>query len=298
MSSQIELRTTVSAQLADLLEGYFFEMQSEHWGIMQKERTDPYEVFGFFPDTSTAASELRVLQDEFSELQKDFELSYIEDSFWQNAYKEFVTAWSDRNLHWIPLWERDSSKLPAGAAIVYLDAGMAFGTGAHETTRLCARRLIDYLDDSVKPIESLHIIDAGCGSGVLAFSAAALGCSNITGFDFDPEAILVCAANAKENPHIKTPLFEVADLTDGLLNRNADLILANIQTDVLIPHSEILVHAVTSGGCIALSGILTKEIDLVERCYAEQFEKRRPNDSITVESRNDGEWSDLLIKLS
>ena len=51
MSSQIELRTTVSAQLADLLEGYFFEMQSEHWGIMQKERTDPYEVFGFFPDT-------------------------------------------------------------------------------------------------------------------------------------------------------------------------------------------------------------------------------------------------------
>ena len=177
MSSQIELRATVSAQLADLLEGYFYETQSAYWGIMQKERTDPYEVFGFFPDTATADSELGLLQEEFSELHEDFELSRIEDSFWQNAYKEFVTTWSDRRLHWIPLWERDNCKPPAGSAIVYLDAGMAFGTGAHETTRLCARRLIDYLDSSEEALESLHIIDAGCGSGVLAFSAAALACS-------------------------------------------------------------------------------------------------------------------------
>ena len=298
MSSQIELRATVCPQLADLLEGYFYETQSAYWGIMQKERTDPYEVFGFFPDTATAKSELGLLQEEFSELHEDFELSRIEDSFWQNAYKEFVTTWSDRRLHWIPLWERDSCKPPAGSAVVYLDAGMAFGTGAHETTRLCARRLIDYLDSSEEALESLHIIDAGCGSGVLAFSAAALGCSNIIGFDFDPEAIRVCSANAKENPHIKAPLFEVANLTDGLLDRNADLLLANIQTDVLIPHSEALVHAVRSGGCIALSGILTKEMDVVERCYAQQFAKLRPQDSLTLESRNDGEWSDLLIKLS
>ena len=297
MSSQIELRATVSAQLADLLDDYFYETQSAFWGIMQKERTDPYEVFGFFPDTATADSELSVLQKEFSELHKDFELSRIEDSFWQNAYKEFVTAWSDRRLHWIPLWERDSYKPPAGSAVVYLDAGMAFGTGAHETTRLCARRLIDYLDSVEEALGSLHVIDAGCGSGVLAFSAAALGCSNIIGFDFDPEAIRVCSANAKENPHIKAPLFEVANLTKGLLDRNADLLLANIQADVLISHAEALVHAVRPGGCIALSGILTKEIDVVERCYAQLFAKRRPQDSLTLESRNDGEWSDLLIKL-
>ena len=298
MSSQIELRATVSAQLADLLDGYFYETQSAYWGIMQKERTDPYEVFGFFPDTATADSELSVLQKEFSELHKDFELSRIEDSFWQNAYKEFVTAWSDRRLHWIPLWERDSYKPPAGSAVVYLDAGMAFGTGAHETTRLCARRLIDYLDSAKEALGSLHVIDAGCGSGVLAFSAAALGCSNIIGFDFDPEAIRVCSANAKENPHIKAPLFEVADLTEGLLNRNADLLLANIQADVLISRAEALVYAVRPGGWIALSGILTKEIDVVERCYAQLFAKLRPQDSLTLESRNDGEWADLLIKLS
>ena len=298
MSSQIELRATVSAQLADLLEGYFYEAQSAYWGIMQKERTDPYEVFGYFPDTATADSELGLLQEKFYELHEDFELSRIEDSFWQNAYKEFVTAWSDRRLHWIPLWERDSCKPPAGSAIVYLDAGMAFGTGAHETTRLCARRLIDYLDSCEEALESLHIIDAGCGSGVLAFSAAALGCSNVIGFDFDPEAIRVCSANAKENPHIQAPLFEVANLTDGLLDRSADLLLANIQTDVLTPHSEALVHAVRPGGCIALSGILTKEIDEVERCYAQLFAKLRPQDSLTLESRNNGEWSDLLIKLS
>ena len=161
----------------------------------------------------------------------------IEDADWQNAYKEFVKPWSDRQLHWIPLWERDNLTTPEGAATVYLDAGMAFGTGAHETTRLCARRLQDYRDAHADQLDSLELIDAGCGSGVLALSASALGFQKILGFDFDPEAIVVCHSNSQENPHIAKLDFEVADLEKGLTGRQADLLLANIQTDVLIPHS-------------------------------------------------------------
>lgn len=295
MSSQTELRAIVPAELADRLEAFFFETETVFWGVMQRERNDPYEVFGFFPDEATADTELAALRKEFPELPDDFALSEIEDSYWQNAYKEFVKPWSDRRLHWIPLWERENIEVPEGSAVVYLDAGMAFGTGAHETTRLCARRLLDYLEAHPERAASINLIDAGCGSGVLALSAAGLGFKNIYGFDFDPEAIRVCHDNIAYNPQVETPVeFAVADLADGLNGRQADLILANIQTDVLIPHSDHLVNAVAPGGTLALSGILANELDEVRAHYQSRFTElgRGP---IQIDSRIDGEWADLLI---
>lgn len=298
MSTQTELRAIIPAELADQLEAYFFEIESAHWGVMQRERDDPYEVFGFFPDEATADAELAALREEFPDLPEDFVLSAVEDADWQNAYKEFVQPWNDRQLHWIPLWERENLQPPEGAAVVYLDAGMAFGTGAHETTRLCARRLLDYLEAHPENAEQIDLIDAGCGSGVLALSAAGLGFQNIYAFDFDPEAIRVCKENVVENSHIRTPVsFAVADLEAGLKNRQADLILANIQTDVLLPHADCLVHAVAPGGVLALSGILAKELEEVEAHYRARF-KALKEGTVHVDSRIDGEWADLLIESS
>jgi ribosomal protein L11 methyltransferase len=298
MSSQFELRARIPDEMADLLDGYFYEIESAHWGVMQKEINDPYEVFGIFADATSAHAALAELRSEFPTLPATFTESIIEDADWQNAYKEFVKPWSDRQLHWIPLWERDHLTTPEGAATVYLDAGMAFGTGSHETTRLCARRLQDYRDAHADQLDHLEVIDAGCGSGVLALSASALGFQKILGFDFDPEAIVVCHSNSAENPHIATLDFEVADLEKGLTGRQADLLLANIQTDVLIPHSDPVVFGVKSGGTLALSGILVKELELVRAHYQARFAELRPQDTITVDSRQDGEWGDLQFALS
>ena len=298
MSTQFELRAIIPDEMADLLDGFFFEIESAHWGIMQKEVNDPYEVFGIFADATEAHVALAELRIEFPTLPQTFTETVLEDADWQNAYKEFVKPWSDRQLHWIPLWERDNLKTPTDAAVVYLDAGMAFGTGAHETTRLCARRLQDYRDANSGELESLEVIDAGCGSGVLALSASVLGFKKILGFDFDPEAITVCRSNSEENPHITQLEFEVADLEKGLKDRQADLLLANIQTDVLIPHCNPVVHGVKSGGTLALSGILVKELDLVRSHYEATFAELRPDDTITVDSRQDGEWGDLQFVLS
>ncbi|MEM7792633.1 MAG: 50S ribosomal protein L11 methyltransferase, partial [Verrucomicrobiota bacterium] len=291
MPKQFELRAIIPEALADPLDDYFFEIETQHWGVMQKEITDPYEVFGIFPDEATAEKALQALRADFPQLPDDFELSVIEDADWQNAYKEFVKPWSDRQLHWIPLWERGNVTLPESAAVVYLDAGMAFGTGAHETTRLCAGRLLDYFESKRATLENMEIIDAGCGSGVLAFSAAALGFTNIFAFDFDPEAITVCKSNAEENSHLAPIQFEVADLEKGFAqDRQGDLVLANIQTDVLIPHSDPLVTGVKPGGTLALSGILTKELDQVRNHFQARFAELRPNDSLKIDSRQAGEW--------
>ncbi len=299
MSDQVELRAAIPDEMADTLDNYFCEIETPYWGIMQQEITDPYELFGIFPDEATAASELTALREEFTNLPKDFKLTEIIDADWQNAYKEFVKPWSDRQLHWIPLWERENITAPDGSAVVYLDAGMAFGTGAHETTRLCARRLLDYLEAHPDALENHNIIDAGCGSGVLALSAAALGFKKIYGFDFDPEAITVCHSNSEENAHLAKPDFAVADLEKGFAEgRQGDLVLANIQTDVLIPHCDPLIKGVKNGGTLALSGILTKELEQVRTHYAAQFAAQRPDTKISIDSRKDGEWGDLLFVLS
>jgi ribosomal protein L11 methyltransferase len=298
MSEQVELRAGIPDEMADPLEDYFCEIESPYWGIMQKEVTDPYELFGIFPNAATAASELASLREAFKDLPEDFELSDIIDADWQNAYKEFVKPWTERQLHWIPIWERENITPPDGSAVVYLDAGMAFGTGTHETTRLCARRLLDYLEAHPDSLESHDLIDAGCGSGVLALSASALGYQKIYAFDFDPEAITVCHSNAAENPQLTKPEFVVADLEKGFADgRQGDLVLANIQTDVLIPHSTPLVKGVKATGTLALSGILTKELEQVRAHFAAQFAALRPEISLTIDSREDGEWGDLLFSL-
>jgi ribosomal protein L11 methyltransferase len=299
VANQVELRAEIPNELVDLLDGYFYETESAHWGIMQKEIQDPYDVFGIFPDSETAAKELAILREEFPNLPEHFVETPIIDADWQNAYKEFVKRWSDRQLHWIPLWERDNLTAPEGSAVVYLDAGMAFGTGAHETTRLCAKRLLDYLEANPDTRETADVIDAGCGSGVLALSASALGYKKIFGFDFDPEAITVCHSNSEENKHIPKCEYAVADLEKGFAHgRQGDLVLANIQTDVLIPHSDPLVGGVKSGGTLALSGILTKELDLVRDHFIKRFAELRPKDDLQIDTREDGEWADLQFALS
>ena len=298
MSNQVELRACIPDDIVEPLDGYFFESESPYWGIMQKEITDPYDVFGIFPDSATAQAELAKLRIEFTNLPKEFTETPIIDADWQNAYKEFVKAWNNRQLHWIPLWERDTIQAPEGSAVVYLDAGMAFGTGTHETTRLCAGRLLDYLELHPDSLD-IDLIDAGCGSGVLALSASALGYTKIFGFDFDPEAITVCDSNSEENLHLTKPEFVVADLEEGFrLGRQGDLVLANIQTDVLIPHSDPLVNGVKDGGTLALSGILTKELDLVREHFEKRFADLRSDQMISVDSRADGEWADLQFILS
>ena len=80
MSNQVELRADIPDEMADPLEDYFCETESQYWGIMQKEITDPYELFGIFPDEATASTALAVLRKVFKSLPADFELSVIEDT--------------------------------------------------------------------------------------------------------------------------------------------------------------------------------------------------------------------------
>ncbi len=227
----------------------------------------------------------------------------LADADWRDSYKAHFHAWQFGRLHWVPVWERATFVLPPGDAVLWLDPGLAFGTGNHETTRLCVERLVTLAEESelsnlkpntlnpklTPPRREARVVDAGCGSGILALSAALLGFEKVIGFDNDPEAVRVSEENATLNGMAGRVRFLAADLVTGLTGVEADIIMANIQADVLMRFAQVLVVAVAPGGTLVLSGILAGENPDVRRA----FEVITPG--WTVNARVMGEWSDIVL---
>lgn len=210
----------------------------------------------------------------------------LPDVDWKDSYKAHFKASKFGRLNWVPVWERETFVLPKGEEVLWLDPGMAFGTGNHETTRLCCERLARHAE---RVGNTGGVIDAGCGSGILALSAAKLGFRDITGFDNDPEAIRVSQENAVLNGLGGKVDFQVGDLISGLVGKQAGLVLANIQADVLVRFANELCSAVAPGGELVLSGILARELDQVRA----KFDETAP--TWRKDSRVMGEWSDLCL---
>ena len=141
---------------------------------------------------------------------------------WKKYYKPIKTG---KRVVIVPVWEKYDAA--PGEVTVLMDPGMAFGTGTHETTRLCAAMLEKYIHGG----ES--VLDVGCGSGILAITAAKLGAADAFACDIDPQSIKV----AKENTVLNsTPCVEcaVSDLLSAVPEKKYDVVCANIVADVII----------------------------------------------------------------
>ena len=147
-----------------------------------------------------------------------------------------------------------------GKVIVELDPGLAFGTGTHETTRLC----LEYLD--AIEVGGLHVIDYGCGSGILAIAAALLGAKKVTGIDNDPQALAATAENAKRN------LVEIDTHFPGVALVPSEIVIANILAQPLMELAPILIKAMKPDGLLILSGIMSGQADLVVEAYVDQVD--------------------------
>ncbi len=291
----IECCIQIDEALAQRLEDHFCENYQEHWFLKENWLTHEHFLHGYFDSEEEQESALEELKLAFPELPDDGTIEALLDFDWKEAYKLHFKPWSERGLHWVPVWERENYQLPDGEQIVYLDPGMAFGTGNHETTRLCVRRLLDARDEWGGAVASKRVIDAGCGSGILSISARKLGFEDILGFDKDPESVRVSQHNEILCEIEGSIEFKWADLNDGLKGTTGDLVLANILANILCDHARILCGAVRPGGMLVLSGILAKELDAVHTVFAGQIEKfsgTRPN----RDARIDGEWADLCYR--
>lgn len=283
-----ELKTEVPLAAIGQIEDWLAELEEQRLMVLEDKVTARAWLVGYFETAEAAGiawrTLVRIADAEWAGVEP--QIRELPDVDWKESYKAHFKASKFGRLHWVPVWERETFTLPAGEEVLWLDPGMAFGTGNHETTRLCCERLARHAE---KRGRAGSVIDAGCGSGILALSAAKLGFTAVAGFDNDPEAIRVSRENAGLNGLTGKVDFQVGDLITGFQGRRADLVLANIQSDVLVRFANELVSAVAPGGELVLSGILSRELDEMRTRFSEIAR------GWTLESRGLGEWADLSL---
>jgi len=283
--SLTEIKAEIPAAVVEETDVLLQELGVEGWSLLEDAIMKRAWLVGVFTSEVEARTRWEALKPQLVSVGEPV-IRALADQDWRDSYKAHFKAWQSGRLHWVPVWERATYTLPAGDVALWLDPGLAFGTGNHETTRLCCERLVAF---AASRGTKGRVMDAGCGSGILALSASLLGFRDIAGFDNDAEAVRVSQENATLNGMAGAVRFFTGDLVSGLAGQNADLLMANIQADVLMRFAGQLVAAVAPGGVLVLSGILAIEVEKVR----EAFKAAAPD--WAVEGRTMGEWCDLAM---
>ncbi len=283
-----ELKAEIALPTVGPWEDFLAEHEEQRLMVLEDKPTAKAWLTGYFatPEAALLAwSQLVPVGPNGGSVEQP-KLRELPDTDWKDSYKVHFKAWKFGRLNWVPVWERDTFELPRGEEVLWLDPGMAFGTGNHETTRLVVERLVGF---AAQHNGQGRVIDAGAGSGILALSAAKLGFTAISGFDNDSEAVRISDENADLNGLTGRVNFFVGDLVTGLAGRQGELVMANIQADVLMRFASQLCGAVAPGGLLVLSGILGTELLQVWATFAALAPGWQ------IESRELGEWADLAL---
>ncbi len=173
----------------------------------------------------------------------------VKERDWANEWKRhFQPMRLADGIYVVPSWQRDYEP-PLGADTLRLDPGMAFGTGRHATTQLAAGLMLGSLK------EGDVVIDAGCGSGILALAAAKRG-AQVYAFDDDPIALRTARANFAANSVRAAALMRTA--LPPLTFPKADILVANITAEVLQSLAARFASKLVRGGALVSSGITSR----------------------------------------
>lgn len=211
----------------------------------------------------------------------EVKVAKVNEEDWENNWKKYYKPTKVGNkIVIVPIWEEYTEK--PGEIIVKMDPGMAFGTGTHETTRMCIKMLEKYVNNSSV------VFDIGTGSGILSITAKKLNAKQAIGVDLDPVAVKSAKENIKYNNISNIEILH-GDLMD-VISGKADVIVANIIADIIIPLSEQIKNFLNPDGVFISSGILKERkqdvVDKLEEC------------NFNIEDvKEDGEWVCIAAKL-
>lgn len=210
-------------------------------------------VAGLFASEAAARFAAEIVAGEAFALRQE----PVADEGWETIGARTWQAFAINERLWI---YPNGEEVPPGRLAIYLDPGLAFGTGTHPTTRLCLQWLSEALQDGNG--SDRDILDFGCGSGILAIAALRMGAKAAMGVDIDPLALDATGDNARRNgvsDRLRTAAALDAD--DGPY----DLVVANILAGPLIAQAAALSRA--ARGALALSGILPEQAEAVAHAF-------------------------------
>ncbi len=190
-------------------------------------------------------------------------LSTVDEVDWENAWKAHYQPISiGESLAIVPTWRREDG-LFADRRIIYLEPGMAFGTGTHPTTQLC----MEALERFVNPGDL--VLDIGCGTGVLAMTAALLGAMKVVGIDIDPVAVSSATLNVELNGLSSSVSVEQGNLLSGWTeDETFDVAIANILRDAVVSLAPAAYSQLKPGGLFISSGYVESQCEEVEAALA------------------------------
>lgn len=235
----------------------------------------------FDPGTVKQALEATSAQSGQAEALRGFSATPVPEQDWMQKWKEgFQAIEIGRRLVVAPSWklaEQDNDRI-----VIQVDPGMAFGTGTHETTRLCLEAIEERWTGG-------SILDVGTGTGILAIAAAVLAPgSRVTAIDVDPQAVEVARENLAINGVAESVELCEAQPRD-FARREFDFVVANLTAEVIVDLMTDLAGCLAPNGLMIMSGILSELASDVERALGEAGFR-------VVDRRDAGEWRLLAAR--
>lgn len=274
----------------------FLEGKNGHWDYIDDSlmalREAETAVTVYLPGNQQGRDGLLAIGDMLGRLKKldeaeewgrlEYALSGVKEEDWAFAWKKYYKPVQvGERLVICPSWEEYAPE--QGQTILKLDPGMAFGTGTHESTRLCLQSLQSVIKGGEK------VLDIGCGSGILAIAAVLLGANSAVGVDIDQVAVRVAGENAELNDVENKTEFFCGDLADKV-SGTYQVVCANIVADIIIRFAPEVPRYLERGGYFLVSGIIDARAQEVEDFVTGQ--------GFALEQRLDeGGWAAMLFSL-
>lgn len=209
-------------------------------------------------------------------------LAFLRDRLERNGIPYETEICGCKEEDWIDNWKKYFKPIPVGKrllirpvwedvfeagdrVVLNLEPGLAFGTGTHETTRLCLELMENYLSPG------MEVLDVGCGSGILSVAALLLGAKRAVGVDIDPLSVKTARENAEKNGVGEKFTAVCGNLTEGVCGKFS-LVFANIVADVVIDLSKSIGEFLSEDGIFIVSGIVDMRENDVISALGNSFE--------------------------
>lgn len=230
--------------------------------IINKDKTKA-AVSVYLSEDRNVPETLMLIKSRFDELKIAVEVQTLglKEEDWANCWKKYYKPIHIGNkVVIVPMWEDYKAK--EGEVTVSMDPGMAFGTGTHETTALCAEMIEKYMPAGVRAL------DVGTGSGILAILESKLGAATVEALDIDHNAVKVAKENCEANG-VSNVICKQSDLiaeASGIYG----FISANIVADIIIRMAENVGNYLLSGGLLVVSGIIEPQAEQVVSVFKQK----------------------------